>query len=164
MERLKERLHGFNQRLGRIELSLITVFIGLLLVLNAYAVIARYFFAYYPPWIIEVSEGLLVYIVFLGGAWLYRERRQIAMTVLVDRVIPEGPWRNLVIAVGEVAVLVFVLVTLWQAAVYQPILFQRQTEVLGLPKNMSSILVPVAYVSILLACIENLLGLTRKRA
>jgi TRAP-type C4-dicarboxylate transport system permease small subunit len=162
MMRFRERLHGFNQLLACLEESLVTFFIALLLVLNAYAVLARYLFAYYPPWIIEVSEALLVYIVFLGGAWLYRKRRQIAMTVLVDRVIPEGGWRQLVIAIGEVAVLIFALVTLWQAVVYQPILFRRQTEVLGLPKNVSSILVPVAYISIALSCAENLLERLKK--
>ena len=164
MERFEGRLHAFNQGLGRVEVFLATFFIALLLVLNAYAVSARYLFAYYPPWIIEVSEGLLVYTVFLGGAWLYRERRQIAMTLIIDHAIPKGTLRQSLKVLGEVAILVFALVTLWQAAVYQPILFQLQTEVLGLPKNLSSILVPVAYVSIALSCLENLLGFWKKRS
>jgi len=46
--------------------------IGLML-LTCYMVIMRYIFRQPPGWIIEISEYMLVYLTFLGTAWLLRE-------------------------------------------------------------------------------------------
>ena len=52
----------------------------------------------------------------------------------------------------------FVLVTLWQAAIYQPILAERLTTALQVPQNVVTIAIPIAYISILLAGLESLLA------
>ena len=45
----------------------------------------------------EVTEAMLVVMVFAGGSWLYRENRQIAITMLIDKLEPAGsPRRALV--------------------------------------------------------------------
>jgi TRAP-type C4-dicarboxylate transport system permease small subunit len=133
-----------------------------LLVSNGYAIAGRYLFAAHPAWIIEVTETMLVVMVFAGGSWLYRENRQIAITMLVEKLQPNGWPRRSLAMIGEIAVLVFALVTLWQAAKYQPILFSRKTPVLGLPANLSSLMVPIAYIAIALTSIERLRALWRR--
>ena len=150
-------LRRLNSAFAAFEIAASTALLAILFIANAYALVARYFFSIYPPWIIEVSEALMVSLVFLGGAWLYRERRQIAVQVFVEA-LPEGKWpRRLLQGFGELMVFAFALLTLWQAMRYQPILAQSKTPVLGLPKNVSSIMVPVAYLSIVLAAVERLL-------
>ena len=158
MQRLRLALGTFNRRLGRVELFLATLFLGLLVVANTIAVGGRILFAIYPSWIIEVSVTLVISSVFAGGGYLYKTRGHVAVTLLLDRLDPAGaPYRALAVA-GEVLVLIFVLVTLWQAAVYQPILFARLTTALQVPQNVVSIFIPIAYVSILLSAIEALLA------
>jgi hypothetical protein len=48
---------------------------------------------------------------------------------------------------------------LWQAAVYQPILFARVTTALGMPYNVVSSMIPVAYFSIAVTALHRLLAL-----
>lgn len=145
-----------NRRLGGFEINVASVAMVALLAFNGYAIGARYLFNSYPAWIIEVTEFLMVVLVFLGGAWLYRERRHVAVDFFVGLLPRGGLARRVVFVVVEVSILAFALVTLWQAAVYQPILFARKTPVLGLPANVSSIMVPLAYLSIVLAALEHL--------
>ncbi|MFC1902582.1 TRAP transporter small permease [Chloroflexota bacterium] len=45
----------------------------------------------YPiPWVIEISQILLVFIAFLGAAWLLRRERHVKLDVLVDRLSPRS--------------------------------------------------------------------------
>ncbi len=158
MQRFCTGLGEFNRRLGRLELFLATAFLGLLVVANTVAVGGRILFQHYPSWIIEVSETLVIWSVFAGSAYLYKARGHIAVTLLADRLRTDGATRRAVIMAGEVLVMVFVLVTLWQAAIYQPILAERMTAALQVPQNFVTIFIPIAYVSILLAGIESLLA------
>ena len=140
------------------ELFLATLFLGLLVVANTVAVAGRVLFQLYPSWIIEVSSALVIWSVFAGSAYLFKARRHIAVTLLVDRLDAGGTARQAVGIAGEVLVLVFVLVTLWQAAIYQPILAERLTTALQVPQNVVTIAIPIAYVSILLSGLESLLA------
>ena len=158
LERLVASLAEFNRRLGRVEYFLASLFLGLLVAANTVAVAGRVLFQMYPSWIIEVSSALLIWSVFAGSAYLYKARRHIAVTLLVDKLEADGNARRLVGIVGEALVLVFVLVTLWQAAIYQPILAERLTTALQVPQNVVTIAIPIAYISILLAGLESLLA------
>jgi TRAP-type C4-dicarboxylate transport system permease small subunit len=96
--------------------------------------------------------------VFTGGGYLYKTRGHVAVTLLIDRLNESSGIRRLVVVAGEVLVLVFVVVALWQAAIYQPILWMRMTTALQIPQNFVSIFIPIAFVSIALSAIETLLG------
>lgn len=151
-----------NQRLAAFEINAACVAMVLLLALNGYAIAARYLFNRYPAWIIEVTETLMVCIVFLGGAWLYKAGRHVAVDYFVGLLHPGGKARKAIHIGAEVAIIAFAIVTLWQAAVYYPILMARKTPVLGLPANVFSAAVPLAYASILLFGLERLWALVRR--
>lgn len=159
---LLRRFHGqldvFNRRLGRIELGLTTACLGGLVLANTIAVAGRLLFAIYPAWVIEVSVMLVIYTVFAGGAYLYKVRGHVAVTILLDHLSPAGRAHRALVALGEVLVLLFVLVVLWQAAIYQPILAARATTALQIPQNVVTLMIPIAYLSILLAALERLLA------
>ena len=140
------------------EYFLAALFLGLLVAANTVAVAGRVLFQMYPSWIIEVSSALLIWSVFAGSAYLYKTRRHIAVTLLVDKLDAGGTARRAVAIAVDALVLVFVLVTLWQAAIYQPILAERLTTALQVPQNVVTLAIPIAYVSILLAGLESLLG------
>ena len=158
LERFITSLAEFNRRLGRVEIFLATLFLGLLVAANTVAVTGRVLFQLYPSWIIEVSSALLIWSVFAGSAYLYKARRHIAVTLLVDRLAAGGTARRAVGIVGEALVLIFVLATLWQAWIYQPILAERLTTALQVPQNVVTIAIPIAYMSILLSGLESLLS------
>jgi TRAP-type C4-dicarboxylate transport system permease small subunit len=159
MTMLRRRLEGLSSALARFEIWAIGLALTLLFLLNATAVISRYVFAYYPVWVLELSSTLMVATVFLGGAWLYRARQQIAVTILVDS-LPEASAARLGMRiVSELVVITFAFFVLWQAAVYQPILFARVTTALGMPYNVVSSMIPVAYFSIAVTALHRLLAL-----
>jgi TRAP-type C4-dicarboxylate transport system permease small subunit len=159
MTMLRQRLEGLSSALARFEIWAIGLALTLLFLLNATAVISRYVFAYYPVWVLELSSTLMVATVFLGGAWLYRARQQIAVTILVDS-LPEASAARLGMRiVSELVVITFAFFVLWQAAVYQPILFARVTTALGMPYNVVSSMIPVAYFSIAVTALHRLLAL-----
>jgi len=66
--------------------GLILVFIMLSVCMD---VIMRYFINRPQIWVTEVIECLLLYITFLGSAWLLREEGHISVDVLVNRVGPK---------------------------------------------------------------------------
>ena len=138
---------------------LAALFLGLLVAANTVAVAGRVLFQMYPSWIIEVSSALLIWSVFAGSAYLYKARRHIAVTLLVDKLRsrrqrPAG-WS------GSSA-------RRWcwcsssspsgRRAIYQPILAERLTTALQVPQNVVTIAIPIAYISILLAGLESLLA------
>lgn len=151
-----------NHVLGRIELFLATLFLALLVLANTIAVGGRLLFRIYPSWIIEVSVALVIWTVFVGAAYLYKQRGHVAVTLLHDLLPPGGAAQRALNIVSEILVLVFVLVALWQAAIYQPILALRVTPALQLPQNMVSIFIPIAFVSMFLSGLEYLLNQLRR--
>lgn len=64
---------------------LILVFIMLAVSLE---VVLRYFFNHPLVWVTEVTECLLLYITFLGAAWLLREEGHVKVDVIVNRLKP----------------------------------------------------------------------------
>lgn len=159
---MKSLLARINQRLAQFEINTACAAMVLLLALNGYAIAARYLFNRYPAWIIEVTETLMVCVVFLGGAWLYRDGRQVAVSFFVDLLRADGRLRKITRIGVELAIVAFAIVTLWQAAVYLPILAARKTPVLGFSANLVSAAVPLAYASILLAAAERLWNMVRR--
>jgi C4-dicarboxylate transporter DctQ subunit len=53
-------------------------------------VIMRYFFNRPLMWVTEVTECLLLYITFLGSAWLLREEGHVKVDILLNRLKPRA--------------------------------------------------------------------------
>ena len=52
-------------------------------------VVMRYFFNCPIVWVLEICEYILLYIVFLGTAWVLREEGHVKVSFLVDRLSPK---------------------------------------------------------------------------
>ena len=74
-------------------INIMTYLAGILLVFIMLSVclevILRSFFNRPQIWVTEVTECLLLYITFLGTAWLLREEGHVKIDVLLDRVKPK---------------------------------------------------------------------------
>lgn len=81
--------------------------------LVCFAVVARYLFQYPMGWIIEVAEYSLLWIGFLGGAWLLRREKHVAMDMVIR---PLGPKNQAMInTVTSMLGAVVCLVVAWYA-------------------------------------------------
>lgn len=88
---LLDRVCRFFALLGSLLLLFITGSIG-------YSIIARVTEIPNPIWIIQFNEYALLWITFLGTAWLLSEDKHISLTVLTERL---GPRTNRVLRVAN---------------------------------------------------------------
>ncbi|MEW5920926.1 MAG: TRAP transporter small permease subunit [Bacillota bacterium] len=75
---------GFDYFLDALAL-IAAVFLLLLGALVTIAVVSRYFFLKPMAWSIELIEYSLLYVTFLGGAWLLRDDGHVKIDILVQR-------------------------------------------------------------------------------
>lgn len=70
-------------------LAILAVALIILMMLNVgVGVFLRYFLGYPTGWVIDVSEWSLVYITFLGTAWLLRGEGHVKMDIVLTRFGP----------------------------------------------------------------------------
>jgi TRAP-type C4-dicarboxylate transport system permease small subunit len=79
--RFFDRILGFTAFLSGVLLMAITVFIS-------WAVGMRYLNFNPPVWVIQYTEYALLWITFLGAAWLLREKGHIRIDTLISRIPP----------------------------------------------------------------------------
>ncbi len=52
-------------------------------------VVLRYFFNRPTIWVLEICEYILLYVVFLGAAWVLKEEGHVRVGLVVDRLSPK---------------------------------------------------------------------------
>ncbi len=71
-------------------LTILAVMVGILLIFAwlsvVLEVVMRYFLNRPQSWVHEISEDILVWVTFLGAAWLLKEEGHVKMDLLVNRV------------------------------------------------------------------------------
>ena len=80
---LLDRVCGFFALLGALLLVFITASIG-------YSIVARLTEIPNPIWIVQFNEYALLWITFLGTAWLLAENKHISLSVVTDRLGPKA--------------------------------------------------------------------------
>lgn len=55
-----------------------------------YSVVMRYFFKKPPIWVVQTCEYALLWSVFLGAAWLLREKGHVVVDILYSRIGQKG--------------------------------------------------------------------------
>jgi len=90
---------------------LVAVLTAVMTLAVVYEVVARYFFKRPTVWAVDLTEYALLYVTFLGAAWVLREGAHIRVEFLVERL---GPRPRLalstiisLVATGVVAVLMW---------------------------------------------------------
>ena len=96
----------------------------------SYAVAARYLWGESLPWVVEVSSYLMLYITFLGTAWLLRQNGHVEVDLVLSNLKPRtaAGFR----AVTSVAGALVSLVLAWQGAVVTIDYFEREVTVMGI--------------------------------
>ncbi len=72
--------------------------IGFSVLSVCYSVVMRYFFKKPPIWVVQTCEYSLLWSVFLGAAWLLREKGHVVVDIVYSRIGPRAKvWLNLFI-------------------------------------------------------------------
>ncbi|WP_368665180.1 TRAP transporter small permease [Sporosarcina sp. P29] len=142
--------------LGRI----VIIIISLLIIID---IVSFKFFSYQFPWILEVSEYLLVLLTLLGVAWLLKEDGHIKLDLLINRLSEKNRTRMEILnscigAVISLVITVYGLLATWN-------LYMRdiKTEtILEIPRSLLIVVVPVGFLFVFIQFIRNLLSAINK--
>ena len=77
----------FDRTIGLLALLGAIILVFTMLFVN-YEVVARYWLNRPTPWMLEIVEYALLYLAFLGAAWVLKEEGHIKMDLVLNRLSP----------------------------------------------------------------------------
>ncbi len=97
----------FDRTIGLLAVLGAVILVGIMVIVD-YEVVARYFLNSPTPWMLEIVEYALLYLTFLGAAWVLKEEGHIKMDLIVTRLNPKAElWLNIVTSIiGTVVCLI----------------------------------------------------------
>jgi len=114
-----------------------------------YEVFMRYFLNYSAAWVIEVCELILLFITFLGAAWLLKEEGHVTVDIVHSHLNQK---MGTALDIGtSILALVACLVLTWYSAASTVDHFQREATLvrsLTLPKGMLLIVIPIGLLTV----------------
>jgi C4-dicarboxylate transporter DctQ subunit len=125
-------------------------------------VILRYLFNRPQAWIVEISEYLLLYITFLGAAWVLKNEGHVIVDILVTRLSPK---KGAAFGIVSSAIGTFVcLVIFWFGTLETLDLFKRgvpNPSVLEFPKGPLVAVIPFGSFFFMIQFIRRAFGFIR---
>ena len=114
-----------------------------------YEVFMRYFLNYSAAWVIEVCELILLFITFLGAAWLLKEDGHVTVDIVHSHLNQKT---RAVLDIGtSILALVVCLVLTWYSAASTVDHLQREATLvrsLTLPKGMLMVVIPLGFLMV----------------
>ena len=92
MEKERDKLNLILDRLNSAMAWSAAVAILFMMFAISYAVMMRYVWNKPVPWIVEISSYLMLYITFLGTAWLQRKGGHVEVDLFTGRLKPRTRW------------------------------------------------------------------------
>lgn len=128
----------------------------------SYAVLARYLWGQSVPWVVEVSSYLMLYITFLGTAWLLSQNGHVEVDLVLGNLKPRtaAGFR----AVTSIAGALVSLVLAWQGTQVTIDYFQREVMVMGIlntPQWLLLAVIPLGGILLFVVFIVRIWTLTR---
>lgn len=129
--------------------SLAGVLLIALMLLICYEVVMRYFFARPPAWAIEISEAMLLYITFLGTAWLLKVGGHVAVDIVYAQLNPKVKLSLDVITSAMGLVICLILTWYSGASAWDHFLRgARLTQALDYPKVILLAIIPAGFLTL----------------
>ncbi len=96
MKLITKSVPFFDRAIGILGMLGVLIMI-FLLVLTNYEVVARYFLNRPAAWSLEIIEYGLLFLTFLGAAWLLKDEEHIRMDIVIERLRPDVQvWVNII--------------------------------------------------------------------
>ena len=155
MEKERDKLNLILDRLNSAMAWIAAVAILFMMFAISYAVMMRYIWNKPVPWIVEISSYLMLYITFLGTAWLQRKGGHVEVDLFTGRLKPRtrGAFRTVTSLGG--AVVGFVLA--WKGCLVTVDYFQRDVTVIGILDTPQFLLIGIIPIGGFLLLVEFLL-------
>ena len=128
----------------------------------SYGITLRAFGIQSPVWTVQFNEYSLLWITFLGSAWVLSRRKHVAIDIVTSRLNPRA--RRIMeivhgfMGAGLCAVLCF------YTSLMALNLFQRgvtDVQAVDVPKSLVIIVIPIGFLLLILQFLRILIGVTR---
>ena len=142
--------------LGRV----VIIIISLLIIVD---IISLKFFSNQFSWILEVSEYLLVFLTFLGVAWLLREDGHIKLDLLLNRLSEKNRTRMEIVNSCIGAIISLIITVYGFLATWNLYMRDIKTEtILEIPRSLLIVVIPVSFLFVFVQFIRNILSAINK--
>jgi len=160
MKEQKDKLDMLLDRLNSAMAWIAAAAIIFMMLAISYAVMMRYAWNKPVPWIVEISSYLMLYITFLGTAWLQRKGGHVEVDLLTGRLKPRV--RAGLKAATSLGGAVVGFVLSWKGALVTVDYFQRDVTAIGILNTPQFLLVGVIPIGGFLLLVEFLLQAWRQ--
>ena len=155
MEEQKDKLDAFLDSLNSVMAWIAAAAIIFMMFAISYAVMMRYAWNKPVPWIVEISSYLMLYITFLGTAWLQRKGGHVEVDLFTGRLKPRT--RAALRAFTSLGGAVVGFVLAWKGCLVTVDYFQRDVTVIGILNTPQFLLMGIVPIGGFLLLVEFLL-------
>jgi TRAP-type C4-dicarboxylate transport system permease small subunit len=155
MKEQKDKLDSLLDRLNSVMAWIAALAIIFMMFAISYAVIMRYVWNKPVPWIVEISSYLMLYITFLGTAWLQRKGGHVEVDLFTGRLRPRVRAAFKTITSLGGAVVGFILA--WKGSLVTVDYFQRDVTAIGILNTPQFLLMGIIPIGGFLLLVEFLL-------
>jgi TRAP-type C4-dicarboxylate transport system permease small subunit len=141
MKEPKDKLDVLLDRLNRAMAWLAAAAIVFMMFAISYAVMMRYAWNKPVPWIVEISSYLMLFITFLGTAWLQRKGGHVEVDLFTGRLKPRA--RALFKTVTSLGGAVVGFVLAWKGSLVTVDYFQRDVTAIGILNTPQFLLIGI---------------------
>jgi TRAP-type C4-dicarboxylate transport system permease small subunit len=160
MKEQKDKLDALLDRLNSVMAWIAALAIIFMMFAISYAVMMRYAWNKPVPWIVEISSYLMLYITFLGTAWLQRKGGHVEVDLFTGRLRrrARAAFRTVTSLGG--AVVGFVLA--WKGSLVTVDYLQRDVTAIGILNTPQFLLIGIIPIGGFLLLVEFLLQAWRQ--
>ena len=162
MEEQKDKLNAILERINNAMAWIAALAIIFMMFAISYAVMMRYIWNKPVPWIVEISSYLMLYITFLGTAWLQRKGGHVEVDLFIGRLKPRS--RAVLKAVTSLGGALVGFILAWKGALVTVDYLQRDVTVIGILNTPQFLLMGIIPIGGLLLLVEFLLQAWRQGA
>ncbi|MCK9363079.1 MAG: TRAP transporter small permease [Syntrophales bacterium] len=155
------------ERILRGILSGMALLAGLLLLFVTFSIsynIATRALGYQSPlWTVQFNEYSLLWITFLGSAWVLSRRKHVSMDVVIGHFKPRA--KRIAETVHSIMGIVVCGVLCWYSAIMTFSLFQRgviDVQAVDVPKYLVIVVIPIGFIALTIQFVRNLILSLRK--
>ena len=127
--------------------------------LIAYEVIMRYALGQSVSWVIEICEDILLFVTFLGTAWLLKKEGHVSVDILYTSLGPKTQ-KALDIGTSIIGALICAILTYYAAGSTMDHYARGATVIksLTLPKAMLLVIIPIGFFTLFIQFIRRTIG------
>jgi TRAP-type C4-dicarboxylate transport system permease small subunit len=129
----------------------------------SYSIFTRALSLRSPVWTVQFNEYSLLWVTFLGSAWVLRRRKHVAVDVITSRLGPSG--KRIAEVVHSLLGIGVCGVLCWTTALMTLNLFQRgvtDVQAVDMPKYLVLMIIPAGFLVITAQFFRNLAASLRR--